>query len=192
MLFTEDAIFMFHSRSKDAPPGRGVGEALSLPVETFAVLATIPDWRRVLSNFAVSRFTLDGLTWTSVEHYFQAAKFKVVAPEYYRGFAIESGTPLSVAMGPEVKRAGGRTGYPLAADDLARWESMKAEVMHRALAAKYAQHELSRRVLLATDHAKLTHRPLRAAHTRVEVELMAVRQAVRDTSRLGPNVSTPR
>ncbi len=52
--------------------------------------------------------------------------------------------------------------------------------MRRALEAKYRQNEPHREALLATWPAKLTHRPLRASHTRVEHGLMDVRRVLRE------------
>lgn len=181
-LFTEDAVFMFHSRSKDAPPGHGVGEVMRLPAEAFAELARFPDWRQKLSNFADYPFSLDGLTWRSVEHFFQASKFVVVDPAYYASFAIESGGALGRATGAEIKSAGGKRGRPLGAEDRARWEEVKREVMARGLLAKFTQNAEPRAILLATGNAKLTHRPLRAAHTQVEIALMEVRRRLREAA----------
>jgi hypothetical protein len=181
-LFTQDAVFLYHSRSKDTPPGEGVGEELHVPPATFAELAGTPDWRRKLSNFADSPFLLDGLTWGSVEHFFQASKFVTLDPAYHRLFSVESGSPIGLAHGAEIKSAGGKKGRPLGAEDRARWELLKHDVMRRALLARFTQSAESRAILLATGLAKLTHRPLRSAHTQVEVELMEVRARLRATA----------
>ena len=53
--------------------------------------------------------------------------------------------------------------------------------MRRALLAKFTQSAEHGAILLATGLAKLTHRPLRSSHTRVEVELMEVRAQMRMT-----------
>jgi ribA/ribD-fused uncharacterized protein len=179
-LFDDSAVFMFHARSKDAPPGEGVGEELHVPADTFAELARCKDWRRKLSNFAESPFELDGLRWLSVEHCFQGTKFREIDDGYYRSFSLSSGTALGTSVGGDVKRAGGRRGRPLGPAELARWDATKKGVMSRALFAKFSQHAESREILLATGLAKLTHRPLRARHTHVEMELMEVRAKLRE------------
>lgn len=178
-LWSEDAVFQYHSRSRDVPPGKGAGESLRVPAETFAALARHANWRQKLSNFADSPLLLDGLTWRSVEHAFQAAKFREVAPAYYRSFAIESGSALAAALGPAVKSAGGRKGHPLSEAQRAEWELRKHDVMRRALLAKFSQNEEHRAILLATGTAKLTHQPARSPVARVEVELMEVRATLR-------------
>lgn len=178
-FYSEDAVFMFHSRSKDTAPGEGVGELTRLPEGTFGALATHPNWRQLLSNFAPAPFELDGLRWASVEHCFQGSKFSAVDPAYYRGFALDSGSELSRADGAAAKGAGGRRGRPMTPAQIADWEVRKHRLMRRALEAKYRQNAEHRAVLLATWPAKLTHRPLRSKHTQVEHGLMEVRLLLR-------------
>lgn len=43
-------IFQFYSGSADAAPGKGVGESLVSPPETYKDLKKIPGWRRVLAS----------------------------------------------------------------------------------------------------------------------------------------------
>jgi ribA/ribD-fused uncharacterized protein len=179
MNYSEDAVFMFHSRSKHVPPGQGVGELLRLPAETFVALAGIENWRQKLSNFAPAPFELDGLRWATVEHLFQGAKFAAVDADYHRSFALDSGSALSTADGAAAKHAGGRRGRPMTPEQIADWEARKHGVMRRALAAKYRQNPEHRAILLATWPAKLTHRPLRAAFTQVEHALMDLRLLLR-------------
>ncbi|MEZ4411075.1 MAG: NADAR family protein [Polyangiales bacterium] len=179
-LCRDDLVLMFHSRSKDAPPGEGVGESLSPEGHDFSALAAFTDWRQKLSNFAPAPFALDGLRWASVEHCFQASKFVESDPDYYRGFSLDSGSALSRADGSAAKRAGGRGGRPMTSAQIAWWETAKWAVMRRALEAKYRANDEHRAILLATWPAKLTHRPLRASHTQVERGLMEVRALLRD------------
>ncbi|MFO0610031.1 MAG: NADAR family protein [Polyangiales bacterium] len=176
-LYSEDAVFMFHSRSKAAAPGEGVDERVA--AGDFAALAAIADWRQKLSNFAPAPFTLDGMRWATVEHFFQASKFVDSDPGYYRGFSLDSGSALARGDGAAAKRAGGRGGRPMSPAQAAGWEKRKAAVMRRALEAKYRQNDEHRAALLATWPAKLTHRPLRARHAVVETPLMEVRALLR-------------
>lgn len=176
-LFTEDVVLMFHSRSRDAAPGRGAGEQIADGLEpAYAALAAIADWRKLLSNFADSPFTLDGLRWRSVEHCFQAHKFRELAPDYFRSFALDSGSELANSLGASVKKAGGRRAHPLDAAARAEWEGRKFIVQERALFAKFSQRAEHRAALLATRDAKLTHRPARSPRAIVEIGLMRVRK----------------
>lgn len=68
--------FFFHSKSAVAAPGRGANEALASE-EKYETLVKNPHWRRALSNFWVSPFTLNGHRWNTVEHYFQAQKLYI-------------------------------------------------------------------------------------------------------------------
>ncbi len=188
-LYSDDTVLMYHSRSKDAPPGQGVGEQHSDREADLEELAKIPNWRQKLSNFAESPFELDGLHWRSVEHYFQAQKFKTKKPDYYRSFAMDSESPLSEALGAPVKKAGGRSAVPLTEEERASWEEVKHRVMEQALYAKYSvsRNKEFLAILLATGDAKLTHKPLRSRRTIVEYELMKVRKRLREENELREN-----
>ena len=110
---------MFYSKSSNKTPGKGKGEIISDDrMIEFNELAKLGSWRKVLSNFymkpkidgeVVPLFELDGLKWASVEHYYHANKFKKNHPDYYRLFAIDSGSQImddpKKALG-----AGGKTG----------------------------------------------------------------------------------
>ncbi|MCP4130851.1 MAG: NADAR family protein [bacterium] len=173
--YTDDVVLMYHSKSKDVPPGDGVGEQYLDKEVDLKELSEIPNWRQKLSNFEESPFELDGLRWCSVEHFFQAQKFKIKAPDYYKSFAMDSNSELSKTPGAAVKKAGGKSGMPLNEEERARWEETKHEEMERALYAKFSQNEEHKTILLATKKAKLTHKPNRSKRTFVEHELMKVR-----------------
>jgi len=179
-LYSETIVLMFHSRSSDAQPGHGASEQLAPEAAPLTELAGIPHWRRLLSNFAVSPFSLHGLRWHSVEHCFQATKFRTVDPAYYRSFSLDSVSELATSQGAPVKRAGGRRARPLDSAAREAWEKCKYTVLEEALEAKFRAHALHRRALLATRDAKLTHRPARSRHVIVEIGLMRVRKRMRD------------
>src|SRR5688572_28216888 len=134
-LFLPGSVLMFHSRSKDAPPGTGVGEAGD--PASFAALAAHKDWRQKLSNFEPSPFTLDGRVWPTVEHFFQGNKFKGVDDDYCSSFSCDSDSALSRADGAAARSAGGRKGRPLTPAQIAAWDAKKHDVMKRALETKY-------------------------------------------------------
>lgn len=96
----------------------------------------------VFSNFAHYPIRLQGKTWPTVEHFFQAQKFAEVD---YREAIRQAKTPAkSKSMGRTRK-------YRLRRD----WESVKDAIMREAVLAKFSQHEDIRAVLLGTGSAKL-------------------------------------
>jgi len=92
------------------------------------------------SNFSAYPIVIDGVTYPTTEHYFQSQKF---ADETIRRKVRTARTPMEAA------RLGRDRNHPLRKG----WESMKDEVMLRALRAKAEQHEEFREVLLSTGQA---------------------------------------
>lgn len=94
------------------------------------------------SNFAAWPIKVDGKTWPTSEHYFQAQKF---LDEKYREEIRRVSSPMVAA------RMGRDRSKPLRKN----WESVKEQVMRKALRAKFEQHPELRALLLATAPAKL-------------------------------------
>jgi N-glycosidase YbiA len=89
------------------------------------------------SNFSAHGFELDGKYWRTSEHYFQAQKFKGTSHE---DDVRNAKTPKQAAeIGRDRKR-------PLRSD----WESVKDNVMRRAVLKKFETHADIRAVLLGT------------------------------------------
>ena len=100
------------------------------------------DFYGCFSNFSPHRIELDGQSWPTTEHYFQAQKFVGTEHEDATRYAA---TPKNAAMmGRDRKR-------PLRAD----WEQVKDDVMRKAVRAKFSQHEEIRAVLLGTGNAEI-------------------------------------
>lgn len=94
------------------------------------------------SNFADFPVEIDGKIWPTTEHYFQAQKF--VGTAHVEEIRRASSPGISARMGRDRKR-------PLRRD----WESVKDDLMRRAVRAKFAQHATLRDLLLATGDATL-------------------------------------
>jgi hypothetical protein len=167
--YDSDTVFQFYSKSSGvAKPGKGSGEKICKKnILEYSCLSAIPDWRRVLSNFHMVSvpFELDDMRWASVEHFYQASKFKKDNPDFYYTFSAESGTELSKDS-TMAKSAGGKTGkykgklirdkaIKIDADFFTSGEDENA--MYRGQEAKYTSDELSRNVLIATKNALLQH-----------------------------------
>jgi ribA/ribD-fused uncharacterized protein len=166
----------FYSGSADRPPGAGVHEAVADP-GAYAALAGTANWRRLLSNFWVADFVVDGLTYRTVEHRFQAAKIALADPALARRFALESGSLLSQGDGAAAR--GQRKLVVLSAAQLARWDREKRGVMGAAMAAKFRQHPALGRVLLDTGRAELWHGTGRGQAPQRILELETVRDELR-------------
>lgn len=168
-LYDNGTVFQFYIKSLDKPPGKGVGEVLSAS-ETleYKDLKNIPDWRRKLSNFWPSPFTLDGHKWQTVEHYYQGSKYKRGHPEFYLQFSLDSGSALS--KDPVMaKGAGGKSGKYLKEqirplDKYGKTMKMDDDFLSRgpkekeaAQYAKFNQNAELKALLKATQKAKLQH-----------------------------------
>lgn len=157
-------MLCFFSGSKDAKPGKGVGETGCAGLEN---LAGVKDWRRVLSNFHVAPFVYGGLTWNSIEHAFQGHKILLADREKAFAFAMESGSELSRDTGAAAQKQ--RKMVKLSGSQLAQWNSTKMKIMEEAAAAMYSQNEKEMAVLKMTKNAELWHRgprikPVRFVH----------------------------
>ena len=192
-LFDKSTVFRFYSKSTDKPlPGHGAGEKIGSEGDhAYKELSKIPQWRKKLSNFWQSEFTLDGHRWLSVEHYYQAAKFKKNNKEFYIQFSLDS-PDSSIAKDPLLaKAAGGKTGK-FKGENL-RPKEIKADPsffkqnptnsdsieMERAMRSKFTQNDELKQLLIATKNAKLEH-ITRGKPAIVFNNLMRIRRELRD------------
>src|SRR6187397_1298724 len=89
------------------------------------------------SNFSRHPIALDGKRWPTSEHYFQAQKF--LDPKRREQIRRSSKPAQAASLGRDRRT-------PLRRD----WESIKVDVMRKAVAAKFEQHPVLAALLLAT------------------------------------------
>jgi len=95
-----------------------------------------------LSNFYPSPIELDGKSWATVEHYYQAAK--TLEPAYAERIRL-------APTADEAKKLGNDYACVRRPD----WDDYKVMAMRRALSAKFSQHKYLARLLIATGDAIL-------------------------------------
>jgi ribA/ribD-fused uncharacterized protein len=150
----ETSVFVFYSKSADKKPGKGAGETV-LASDDFSELSTIPNWRKVLSNFHYEPFEWKGREWSCIEEAFQASKF---GPENFEAFQTEvreRSENLEEDAGITSQKL--RKWKVLSGPKLEEWNKKSRKVMKDIAKAKYEQSEFARMVLLATKNAKLLH-----------------------------------
>jgi len=179
-LHNGHTVFQFYSKSNDRPrPGKGSGESLGPEgASPYSELSAIPQWRKKLSNFWEQEFKLDGKRWLSVEHYYQASKFKKGNPEFYNTFSLDSGSEISKS--PAMAKAAGGKGKtrlrpPSVSIDPDFFSGRHIGAMEDAMRAKFSQNKELGKALLATGSAKLQHF-VRGAPPVVFNDLMRVRK----------------
>lgn len=102
----------------------------------------VNDQHGYMSNFFHAPLMVDGKMWYHSEGYFQAMKFLDESiRERIRGMKSPS----------EAAKEGRKRSNPLRSD----WESVKNDVMRKAIAAKFDQHPDLKKALLSTGSAFL-------------------------------------
>jgi predicted NAD-dependent protein-ADP-ribosyltransferase YbiA (DUF1768 family) len=148
------------------------------------------DWRKKLDDEWATIFTIDNMKWKTVEHYYQAAKFKKHNPHFYKMFSLDNATNNEIANDVEIAKAGGsekgtfkkgKTEVQLRPRDVRIdpdfYGSRKYEEREKALYAKFSQNEDLRTMLMATKDAVLKkHIPKMEAE--VDTLLMQVRKKI--------------
>uniref|UniRef100_A0A6C0EE49 NADAR domain-containing protein n=1 Tax=viral metagenome TaxID=1070528 RepID=A0A6C0EE49_9ZZZZ len=170
-LYDDSIMFISYIHSNGKPfPGLGIGEKIRMDVLLeFVDLALIDNWRKKLSNEWIQPFTLDNHSWNSVEHYYQASKFKQNNPGFYLSFSLDTGSELSKNV-EMAKSAGGKTGkWEVDGKDVVLLRAENVEIdpdfyksrynkeLYDAQYAKFTQNKELKDLLMATKNAKLMH-----------------------------------
>ena len=166
-LFDKDIIFMFHANSNDKPyPGKGSGESIpnNRKME-FTRLNKLKNWRRILDDEWTAPFTVDGMRWNSVKHYYLGSQYKKGFPDFSKEFSLDSESEISKNIdvakaaadsGKYKKKILRKEGITIDPD----FFEVSAEPRHklereRALEAKFTQNLDVKQALMETQRAKL-------------------------------------
>ena len=140
---------------------------------------------RKLDNTYDSTLELDGHKWKTVEHYYQANKFKNTNKEFYLLFSLDSDSKISKDV-ELAKAAGSKTGK--LKSELLRSKDIKIDpefyggidetVLENGLYAKFSQNDDLKDMLLKTLNAKLLHYK-RGDEPELSNSLMIVRNRIK-------------
>ena len=175
----EIPVFQFWHKSAAMPyPGKGSGESIQPQDEgRFVELHKIKDWRKKLSTYWKSSFLLDSLQWATVEHYYQASKFKNNNVDYYKLFSLGSGSDIAKDPVKAIKAANDPPTSDIMIDE--DFDSRKGNVLKAALKAKFTQNHDLTRLLIETKNAKL-NQYVRGSKPKVFNELMEIRKELQE------------
>lgn len=167
----KSTVFTFHDKaSRVLKPGKGENEKIdSGKIHEYGDLSVVKDWRKMLDDDYASIFTLENKKWKTVEHYYQAAKFKKHNPHFYNQFSLDD-TNSDIAKDVGLaKAAGSQYGiYKKGKKDISIrpntihidsdfYGARKTEERERALYAKFSQNQELKYMLIATKNAVLQH-----------------------------------
>jgi len=184
-LYSNDVVFMIHNKSNKIPlPGKGIGEKIPLEkIKLFSKLKTIDNWRRKLDNDYDSTFQLDGHKWKTVQHYYQANKFKNTNKEFYLLFSLDSNS--KIANDVELAKAatsktGKYKGEVIRNKDIKISSNFYGEnediILQDAIYAKFNQNNDLLEALIETKNAKILHYKKAGMEPDIANPLMIVRK----------------
>lgn len=187
-------VFAFYNKSNGvAKAGKGPNEKIhrnKLSDYSDLNLKKHIDWRKKLDDEWATIFTVDNMKWKTVEHYYQAAKFKKHNPHFYKMFSLDNANNNEIANDVDIAKAAGsqkgsfkkgKTEVQLRPRDVRIdpdfYGNRKYDEREKALHAKFSQNEDLRTILLSTKDAVLKkHIPKMEAE--VDSLLMQVRKKI--------------
>ena len=185
-LYDSDTVFQYYIKSNNKPlPGKGKGEKVPFGKEKeYSKLAEITDWRRKLDNEYHSEFTLDQHKWYSVDHYYNAMKFKDTNPDFYLMFSLDSDSKISKDISlarAAASKSGKHKGETLRSKNIkidpTFFGNKEDSILENALYAKFTQNDEMKNILMNTKKAKLLHFQIKAPPIQSD-NLMLVRSKI--------------
>jgi predicted NAD-dependent protein-ADP-ribosyltransferase YbiA (DUF1768 family) len=182
--YDKDVVFMYYHRSNpSSKPGKGSNE--SIPDSKTGEYSDLQlkvnhDWRKKLDDYWIAEFKIDGSKWSSVEHYYQASKFKNRNPDFAKLFSLDSDSEISKDVSL-AREAGSKPSTKLRPSNVKIdpdfYGGRNIVEREKALYAKFTQNLDLKNVLLATKNAKLM-KYISKSPPEIDVVLMRVRNKI--------------
>ena len=199
-LYNSTDVLRFYIKSADNEPGKADGDSIAKENNVAYSKLIRPkrtndiykNWRRKLDDkwerpSKDPLFTLDGRKWLTVSHYHEGSQFKKGYPDVYHTFSLDSDSKLSkdVKLIKETLKT-----IDKKPDDDYNSVKYPRRIVERqkALYEKFNQNDDLKKVLMATNQAKLVQRipgkqlqkneALQKEIKRGDVSLMKLRQTL--------------
>lgn len=169
-LYNSTDVLRFYIKSADNDPGKADGDNIakennmmySKLIKPKKTNDVYKHWRRKLDDkwerpLKEPLFTLDGRKWLTVTHYHEGSQFKKGYPDLYHTFALDSNSDLSKDVNL-IKTTLNSTDKKPDDDYNAVKNPRRIVERQKALYEKFNQNEDLKKVLLATNQAKLIQR----------------------------------
>jgi predicted NAD-dependent protein-ADP-ribosyltransferase YbiA (DUF1768 family) len=169
-LYDKDIVFRFYSNANKQPQaGKGAGE--NIPPSRLLEFSnlnnkknkTMVDWRKKLDDSWPVTIHVDNHKWKTVKHYCLGSQFKRGFPDFYLEFSLDSDSKISQDLDLAII-AGSESGK-LESKILRKpeiivdsdYEIRKDSDRKDALISKFSQNLDLKKLLLATQPARLDH-----------------------------------
>jgi len=182
--YDKDVVFMYYHRSNpSSKPGKGSNE--SIPDSKMGDYSDLKlkvnhDWRKKMDDYWIAEFKIDGMKWSSVEHYYQGSKFKNKNPDFTKLFSLDSDSEISKDVSL-AREAGSKASTKLRPSNVKIdpdfYGGRNLLEREKALYAKFTQNLDLKNILLATKQAKLM-KYISKSPPEVDVVLMRVRNKI--------------
>ena len=113
-------------------------------VDEGALFVCRSDLDELLGTYSPHVFSLDGLEWPTVEHYFQAMKFAETAPEHFEKVRLSTSAK-------QARKLGRSKSIKIRVD----WSKVRRVVMTRAIYTKCRTHDEVAQVLIDSGERKI-------------------------------------
>ena len=172
-LYNSSCEFLFYSKSANMKPGMCSGDIIEKEnILDFIDLSGKKDWRKILDDSYMdidNPFTIDGLQYASVMHYYQGSKFKNGHPEFSKLFSLNSKNIIAtdVKLCIKVSSLSGKKKNTNGTIDIVRLSTIKIDSdfypirniseREKAIHAKFLHNDEYKNILLSTKKSKLNH-----------------------------------